>query len=381
MSGRAAGLACAVALAFGFLTGCGHSLPVSSGSTNSQNGDQRRGSSDAHSTYGERETSEPVMPVDFQPGDVLDGFGGLKWRVLAVEEGRALIMTKEVVARRAYHDRREDVTWEECTLRQWLNGEFLDDHFSGAEQAVIVETDLANPDGNGYIGDYQFTTIGGSGTQDKIFLLSVGEARNYSVDDDARRAKWAMTENQVEEDARHMNDNDPDKDYSEILGFVRENSVGPASWWLRTPGQYSSYAARVSSAGSVEVDGYSVNDAIGVRPAMWVSGGIATLVSLEEAVDLTDPAEVIVFAERAGECAKGKYVGSIRKWTTVTNEPGSDYLEYVYSCVDAEGGSKFVTYDLRDLELGLIQYPMVWRDRNPLDGLTLQPDGTYTYEK
>ena len=30
------------------------------------------------------------------------------------------------MCRRVYHDKKEDVTWEKCDLRSWLNGEYYE---------------------------------------------------------------------------------------------------------------------------------------------------------------------------------------------------------------------------------------------------------------
>ena len=160
-------------------------------------------------------------------------FGGLDWRVLDVKDGKALLITEDIVEKRAYNDEFVDVTWETCSLRNYLNGNFLRAHFSAEEQGRIALTTVANND------NAQYGTPGGNDTQDKLFLLSIEEANSYFADKADRVAKY----------------NGPDY-----------------WWWLRSPGNYASYAAYVSNDGGVGAGGDDVNRVNnGVRPALWLN--------------------------------------------------------------------------------------------------------------
>ena len=85
---------------------------------------------------------------------------------------------------------------------------------------------------------------GGHDTQDKLFLLSTGEAWQYFASDAARRCT----------------DTDPasDDDDPECM----------CSWWLRSP-QTSREAALVRSDGSIDRT-YNATVYYGVRPALWL---------------------------------------------------------------------------------------------------------------
>ena len=54
------------------------------------------------------------------------------WRLLGVNVAarRALLVAELAVASKPYHDRHEATVWADCTLRQWLNGEFATAAFS-----------------------------------------------------------------------------------------------------------------------------------------------------------------------------------------------------------------------------------------------------------
>ena len=133
-----------------------------------------------------------------------NGSGGyntdpVKWRVLANESGKLFLISDQNLDVFEYHTENEDVTWETSTMRSWLNGlaankgdgeeaidysddNFLDTAFSAGEQEAVAETEVVNDDNPLY------GTEGGNNTVDKIFLLSLDEARNtgYFADDNSR---------------------------------------------------------------------------------------------------------------------------------------------------------------------------------------------------
>jgi hypothetical protein len=162
-------------------------------------------------------------------------FGPYEWLVLRLEGNKKLLLSKDVLFMdKKYNETYMSVTWETCTLRAWLNNEFLNE-FTSQEQARIVLTTNANED-NPSSG-----AAGGNNTTDRIFLLSISEARHYFSSNSARIAKY--------------------NGYEEF-------------WWLRSPGRNSYSAAIVYTEGDVYVGGVDVNDgriAWGVRPALWLN--------------------------------------------------------------------------------------------------------------
>gem|GEM_PF-5955260 len=73
-------------------------------------------------------------------GDTVQ-FGELDWLVLAVEGDKALLLSKDLLEMRRYHDVYTWITWEDSDIRQYLNGEFYNG-FSAEEKGWIVETSL-----------------------------------------------------------------------------------------------------------------------------------------------------------------------------------------------------------------------------------------------
>jgi hypothetical protein len=142
-------------------------------------------------------------------GDIIP-FGEYHWRVLDVQEGKALIITEDVVEERVYHSESAPITWEECDLKKYLNGEFLDKFNDECKR--LIDSD--------------------------IFLLSIEEAEKYFKEDSNRQAEY-------------------------------KNDV--SWWWLRWSDGRSRYTAGVSYYGNVDTDGGNVDNKYGgVRPALWV---------------------------------------------------------------------------------------------------------------
>lgn len=159
--------------------------------------------------------------------------GNTEWKVLAKENGKILLISKYALEMRPYNTEYTSVTWESCTLRTWLNGAFISATFSSDEQALILSTNIENSD------NAEYGTNGGNNTTDKVFLLSIDEAKKYFTSDADRQA--TLTDG---------------------------TSVW---WWLRSSGNDSGNAASVSSVGSILVYGYGVNYETGaVRPALWI---------------------------------------------------------------------------------------------------------------
>ncbi len=102
-------------------------------------------------------------------------FGGYNWRILNIQNNTTLIITEEIIEQRVYHDAYKDITWADCALRKYLNGEFYD-KFSAADKSRIIPVINKNPDNQWY------GSKGGADTQDRVFLLSIEEVCKYFGD-------------------------------------------------------------------------------------------------------------------------------------------------------------------------------------------------------
>ena len=75
-----------------------------------------------------------------QDGDLSDGTENIEWTVLDVQENSALLISRYGLDSVQYNTERAEVTWETCSLREWLNGDFLCAAFSEEEQETIIES-------------------------------------------------------------------------------------------------------------------------------------------------------------------------------------------------------------------------------------------------
>jgi len=185
-------------------------------------------------------------------GDAVS-FGEHTWLVLEVIDGKALVISEDILAERSFHLDKSSVTWETSELRQWLNGPFYDDTFTQAEKDRIVATEVT-ANSNPWCG-----TDGGNDTLDNVFLLCIEEVVRL-FGDESPLDNTCVTEY-------------IDNQYNKERIAVNEETGTPSWWWLRSPAGNNILATRVSSGGEVLM--YTINGIInpadgGVRPALWL---------------------------------------------------------------------------------------------------------------
>jgi hypothetical protein len=99
-----------------------------------------------------------------QDGNPDNGQEPIEWEVWENSDGKLLLLSKYALDCQPYHnDENGSVDWDNCYLRSWLNGDFLNTSFTAEEQAQIADTNSPS-----------------NGTTDKVFVLSEEELRKYS---------------------------------------------------------------------------------------------------------------------------------------------------------------------------------------------------------
>lgn len=186
---------------------------------------------------------------------------GIEWLVLDFDGARhrALLLSRYGLDAKPYHPEYKDMTWEFCSLRQWLNNDFLNRAFSPEEQSAILMTEVDNSSAQGYSG---WKSSGGNNTLDRVFLLSFAEANKYlNVTYDQR--------DNIEARASATS-------YAAKVGAHSPRSYRTADggvsrwWWLRSPGYHQYTAALVNFDGSLYH--YFLSSGSGcVRPAIWLN--------------------------------------------------------------------------------------------------------------
>ena len=176
----------------------------------------------------------------------------IKWIVLQAENKEAFLLSDVILDKQAYNTDFEYITWEESSLRAWLNEKFINRAFSDEEKGKINITEIVNQDNPKYGSE------GGRNTSDKIFLLSLSEVsgkkdgKKYGfLNDDTRRC------------------------YTNSF-----SNMQAASWWLRSSGDHNGAAIDVDAIwGWIVGYGNLINDTGGVRPALHLNLSSSNLFS------------------------------------------------------------------------------------------------------
>lgn len=85
-----------------------------------------------------------------QDNDLNNGAEAIEWLVLDKQDGKLLLLSKDALDAKPYNEEDEDVTWETCTLRSWLNDTFYTTAFRQEEQGSIATTKVKNEDNPKY---------------------------------------------------------------------------------------------------------------------------------------------------------------------------------------------------------------------------------------
>lgn len=152
-------------------------------------------------------------------------FGKEQWIVLDRQEGKALLSLYMADNKHPFHDKKEEITWENCTLRTYLNHEFISESFMPEEQKIIADTSVTNG------VNPEFGTDGGKDTMDKLYLMNETEYVKYKK--------------RLKDKAKTMR--------------------------LRTPGKDATSTTYVSALKEVVTYGFPVDEnGACIRPMMWV---------------------------------------------------------------------------------------------------------------
>ena len=186
-----------------------------------------------------------------QDNNATNGKEDIEWLGLDKQDNKIFVISKYALDAKSYNKEWENITWENCTLRSWLNNDFYNAAFNEKDKLAIIQAEVPaskNP---------EHGTNPGNSTTDNVFLLSIDEANKYFLSNSDRQCAAS--------------------DYAIAQGAWISSTYTvdgkAACWWrLRSPGRYQRNAADVLSDGSVFPDGSCVHfDSICVRPALWIN--------------------------------------------------------------------------------------------------------------
>ena len=152
-----------------------------------------------------------------------DGTEPIEWQVLAVQDGKALLLARYGLDAQSFGG---DSQWSSSSLKSWLNNDFLYSAFDDGQRSYLA---------------------GGSGDAagDLVSVLGSDEVGMYA--------------------SGMMQCSPTDSAYVKLGGDPYS-----CAWWLRSMGQSGSGVSIVDAYGSMDVQGYPVDGIAAVRPAVWV---------------------------------------------------------------------------------------------------------------
>ncbi len=155
-----------------------------------------------------------------------NGPEAIEWLVLRYDEdsNRSLLVSRYALDAVPYNAEYGDVSWEESSLRTWLNSDFLNAAFTVEELGAVP---------------------------DQVSLLSSDEvsADEAFPDDEARKCYPTA--------------------YAVSRGVRGSTEDRACSWWLRSPGSVPSCGGRVNSAGTI-CSAFVDYEEAAVRPVIWI---------------------------------------------------------------------------------------------------------------
>ena len=179
-----------------------------------------------------------------------NGKENIEWRVLAKEDNKIFVVSDSCLTCEQYNASRIDVTWEDCSLREWLNNDFAQRAFQPEELAKIATTENAS-----YNGSRETVT------QDKVFLLSIAEVDEYFTSKESRKCVPTEVAAALGADVGTGSSHDT------------LNGKYTCTWWLRSTDKADDLAPAVIRDGELRRSGIMVDISSGVRPAMWIDLG------------------------------------------------------------------------------------------------------------
>ena len=176
-----------------------------------------------------------------QDGNLNNGPEEIEWEVVSCDEDIIVMISKYGLDCVPYHAYEGGATWENCTLRYWLNQTFLNTALTPSQQNLLCSVQIAN------LPNPEFGTYAGATTWDKVFIPGVQDIEmgfeSFSMQ--TRPTRYAM----------QMGAHDDDE--------------GRCWWWLRTPGKRPEKATHVTYKGKIYMEGTTCYGTSGtVRPCI-----------------------------------------------------------------------------------------------------------------
>lgn len=285
-----------------------------------------------------------------QDGNTDNGKEAITWQVLAVEDGKALIISEIGLAAMSYGSPMdinsytdENLYWETSYVRNWLNDDFLNEAFSDKERTGILASEVTTND-----------AYGNCVTEDYLFCLSIDEAEQYFSSNEA----MACGVSEVAKAGLHIDDgavvngygNWLLRDMTSVVTSQQGSNFMSATYneSAYISGTYGTKHAKEGKGTPVFCDYLDV-----VRPAMWIE--TASINAVE-----TTEAETIEKAEpEYTTLQKGSKGDEVKALQERLNELG-----YSVGTVDGDFGGKTEKAVSKFKEINILVYPELKNSEN-----------------
>lgn len=174
-----------------------------------------------------------------QDGDLENGAEPIIWIVLEEKDGKLLLISTYILDYQDFNDTTiaRGISWENCSLREWLNNDFYNSAFSETEKQMILTTEVQ---------DYNSDNVPCGTTADKVFLLNKDQAFSYFSNDEDRATR------------------------STAYARSQKSYVTNSYWLINSYDSTDLYKYLINSEGRNE-NNPRVNESEGIRPVIWVS--------------------------------------------------------------------------------------------------------------
>lgn len=143
-------------------------------------------------------------------------------------------------------------SWEDCSLRRWLNSEM---DFTPYEWDLIEETEIIDKTGLG------------ANTSDKVFLLDSDDVEKYFPRNESRGTTCSVSDEEI---LRFLQDS---LLMGSLSGDMAEKVLNDESfgWWVRGSVVGKFYLKPMSTNDVLASIAPSLKKSLGIRPAIWIN--------------------------------------------------------------------------------------------------------------
>jgi len=215
--------------------------------------------SSSGSNYAEANVGDVITFGHYeQDNNLTNGKEAIEWIVIEKDiDGGLLLLSKYVLDAQPYHSEMTDITWEKCSLRNWLNSTFYDAAFTSDEKDKIKMSRLQNEN------NPHFGTKGGRDTEDKVFLIDLDKAMQCFDDNGGNRGTIDNSQARSTKPTPYAIAQGVYVASGFTVDFIYVN--GCCYWWLRGPGINAFHALAIGSGGGCDYFGSKVYRGINIR--------------------------------------------------------------------------------------------------------------------